>query len=106
MAWPISSKVNPACRHDRMTVKGITYIQYRCPLYYGPRQELLFSPANQAKFSQQKGCNYLWRLTVEQICVAYATRIWQAAERQESQRRSARCSSRAAGPMAGLAVCP
>jgi hypothetical protein len=53
----------PMHRHGRMTVKGITYIQYRCPLHYGPRQQLLFCPANEAKFSRQKGCNYLWRLT-------------------------------------------
>lgn len=53
----------PMHRHGRMTVKGITYLQYRCPLHFGPPQELLLCPANHAKFSQQKGCNYLWRLT-------------------------------------------
>lgn len=50
-------------RHGRMTVKGITYLQYRCPLYFGPRQQLLLCPANHPKFSRQKGCNYLQRLT-------------------------------------------
>ncbi len=50
-------------RHGRMTVKGITYIQYRCPLHYGPHPELLLCPANHPKFTQQKGCNYLWRLS-------------------------------------------
>ena len=50
-------------RHGRMTVRGTTYIQYRCPLHYGPGQPLLLCPANHPKFSQQKGCNYLWRLT-------------------------------------------
>lgn len=50
-------------RSGRMTVKGVTYLQFRCPLHYGPRQELLLCPANHPKFTQQKGCNYLWRLT-------------------------------------------
>ena len=50
-------------RHGRMTVKGTTYLQYQCPLHYGPHLELLLCPANHPKFSQQKGCNYLWRLS-------------------------------------------
>jgi Transposase DDE domain len=50
-------------RYGRMTVKGVTYLQFRCPLYYGPRQEMLLCPVNHPKFNQQKGCNYLWRLT-------------------------------------------
>lgn len=54
----------PMHRHGRMTVKGNTYLQYRCPLHFGPRRhELLLCPANHPKFSEQKGCNYLWRLT-------------------------------------------
>jgi len=53
----------PMYRSGRMTVKGITYVQYRCPLHFGPRQEFLLCPANHVKFSQQKGCNYLWRQT-------------------------------------------
>jgi len=32
-------------RHGRMTVKGTTYIQYKCPLHYGPHLELLLCPA-------------------------------------------------------------
>jgi hypothetical protein len=51
------------CRYGRMTVKNVTYLQFRCPLYYGPRQEMLLCPVNHPKFNQQKGCNYLWRLT-------------------------------------------
>jgi hypothetical protein len=50
-------------RHGRMTVKGVTYIQYRCPFFKGPRPELLICPADHPKFTEQKGCNYLWRLT-------------------------------------------
>ena len=53
----------PMYRYGRMTVKGNTYLQYRCPLHYGPRQEQLLCPANHPKFSHQKGCNYLHRLT-------------------------------------------
>jgi hypothetical protein len=53
----------PRHRHGRMTVKAITYLQYRCPLYFGSPQQSLLCPANHPKFSQQKGCNYLWRLT-------------------------------------------
>lgn len=50
-------------RYGRMTVKRSTYIQYRCPLHYGPRQELLLCPVDHPKFNEQKGCNYLWRVT-------------------------------------------
>lgn len=50
-------------RHGRMTVKSITYLQYRCPLYFGSDERLLLCPANHPKFSRQKGCNYLLRLT-------------------------------------------
>jgi hypothetical protein len=54
----------PMHRHGRMTVKSITYIQYRCPFFDGPKPEnLLFCPAAHPKFTQQKGCNYLWRIT-------------------------------------------
>jgi len=53
----------PMHRHGRMTVKGITYLQFRCPLHFGPRQQLLLCPVDHPKFSQQKGCNYLWRLS-------------------------------------------
>jgi hypothetical protein len=50
-------------RYGRMTVKRSTYIQYRCPLHYGPHPELLLCPANHPKFSRQKGCNFLWRVS-------------------------------------------
>jgi hypothetical protein len=54
----------PMYRHGRMTVKGITYIQYRCPFYIGPKPDnLLFCPAAHPKFTKQQGCNYLWRIT-------------------------------------------
>jgi hypothetical protein len=53
----------PMYRHGRMTVKGISYIQYRCPFFDGPKPALLICPAAHPKFTQQKGCNYLWRLT-------------------------------------------
>jgi hypothetical protein len=50
-------------RHGRMTVHGVTYVQYCCPFFRGPRPELLMCPADHPKFTAQKGCNYLWRLT-------------------------------------------
>ena len=50
-------------RHGRMTVKGITYAQYRCPFYEGPKPDLLICPIGHPKFTAQKGCNYLWRIT-------------------------------------------
>lgn len=50
-------------RKGRMTIKGITYVQYRCPFYYGHRPDLLGCPIGHPKFSEQQGCNYNWRLT-------------------------------------------
>ena len=50
-------------RRGKMTVKGVTYIQYSCPFYYGAKPNLLFCPADHPKFTKQKGCNYLWRVT-------------------------------------------
>ncbi|RKY51879.1 MAG: hypothetical protein DRP89_08580 [Candidatus Neomarinimicrobiota bacterium] len=52
-------------RKGKMTVAGITYIQYACPLYWSKkiRQRYLLCPANHPKFFSQKGCNYLIRLT-------------------------------------------
>jgi len=52
-------------RKGKMTVAGITYIQYACPLYWSKKiqQRYLFCPANHPKFFSQKGCNYLIRLT-------------------------------------------
>jgi hypothetical protein len=53
----------PMHRHGRMTVKAITYVQYRCPFHEGPKPELLVCPSGHPKFTAQKGCNYLWRVT-------------------------------------------
>ena len=54
----------PMHRRGRMTVKGVTYIQFSCPFYYGRHKpDLLLCPAGHPKFTQQKGCNYLWRIT-------------------------------------------
>jgi len=50
-------------RRGQMRVKGITYIQYSCPFYYGPHPGLLMCPADHPKLTRQKGCNYLWRIT-------------------------------------------
>jgi hypothetical protein len=50
-------------RHGKMTSKGITYIQYRCPFFEGPRPQELMCPADHPKFTSQQGCNYLWRQT-------------------------------------------
>ena len=47
-----------------MTVKGVTYIQFSCPFYYGRNKpDLLLCPVGHPKFTKQKGCNYLWRIT-------------------------------------------
>jgi len=53
----------PMNRKGRMTVHGITYVQYCCPFYYGHKPDLLMCPAAHPKFTSQRGCNYLWRLT-------------------------------------------
>lgn len=52
-------------RKGKMTVKGKTYLQYCCPLYYGKKYQGLYliCPAGHPKFFSQKGCNYLMRLT-------------------------------------------
>jgi len=52
-------------RKGKMTVRGITYLQYTCPLHWSKRirQRYLLCPANHPKFFKQKGCNYLIRLT-------------------------------------------
>jgi len=52
-------------RKGKMTVKGKTYLQYCCPLYYGKKYQGLYliCPAGHPKFFTQKGCNYLMRLT-------------------------------------------
>lgn len=55
----------PMLHKGRMTVKGITYIQYVCPLHYSKkeRQKHLFCPALHPKYTEQKGCNALIRIT-------------------------------------------
>ena len=50
-------------RRGKMTVKGVTYVQYSCPFYYGQHPGILLCPADHPKFTKQKGCNYLWRRT-------------------------------------------
>ena len=52
-------------RKGKMTVKGITYLQYNCPLHWGKkyRGQYLLCPAGHPKYFNQKGCNYLMRLT-------------------------------------------
>jgi hypothetical protein len=54
------------CRKGKMTVKrtGITYVQYCCPIHFGhQRQGHLVCPAGHPKFTGQKGCNALIRLS-------------------------------------------
>ncbi|NCC62399.1 MAG: DDE transposase [Verrucomicrobiae bacterium] len=64
-------------RHGRMTVKGITYVQYRCPFFQGPKPDLLFCPADHPKFTHQQGCNYLWRITDNiRDQIPYGTKIF------------------------------
>jgi hypothetical protein len=55
----------PMVFKGHMTVNGITYIQYRCPLYYSKRcrERHLFCPAEHPKYIEQKGCNALIRQT-------------------------------------------
>jgi len=55
----------PMLHKGRMTSKGITYIQYVCPLHYSikERQRYLFCPAQHPKYLSQKGCNALLRQT-------------------------------------------
>ncbi|MBU4212321.1 MAG: transposase [Verrucomicrobia bacterium] len=64
-------------RRGRMTVKGITYIQFSCPFFYGQKSDLLLCPAGHPKFTTQKGCNYLWRITNSiRDQIPYATEIF------------------------------
>lgn len=55
----------PMNRKGKMTVKGITYLQYRCPLHWSKDfvGQYLLCPAGHPKFLQQKGCNVLIRMT-------------------------------------------
>lgn len=54
-------------RRGKMTPRrtGITYQQYSCPIYYTrtAQQRFLICPASHPKFFDQKGCNYLLRVT-------------------------------------------
>jgi transposase len=52
-------------RRGKMTVRGRTYLQYSCPLYYEKnlQSRFLACPAFHPKYFQQKGCNYLLRLS-------------------------------------------
>jgi hypothetical protein len=55
----------PMYRKGKMTTKGITYLQYSCPLHWGKefRGQYLLCPAGHPKFLRQKGCNVLIRMT-------------------------------------------
>jgi hypothetical protein len=52
-------------RKGKMTVKGITYLQYRCPLHWSKdlAGQYILCPAGHPKFLKQKGCNVLIRLS-------------------------------------------
>jgi len=52
-------------RKGKMTIKGITYCQYSCPLHWSKEfiGKYLFCPAGHPKYFKQKGCNVLLRLT-------------------------------------------
>ena len=64
-------------RRGRMTVKGITYIQYQCPFYHGKHPGLLMCPVDHPKFTGQKGCNYLQRLTESvRDTIPYGTEVF------------------------------
>jgi len=64
-------------RRGKMTVKGVTYIQYSCPFHYGQHPGMLLCPVDHPKYTKQKGCNYLWRLT-ESIrdTIPYGTNVF------------------------------
>ena len=55
----------PIYRKGKMTTKGITYLQYSCPLHWSKefRGQYLLCPAWHPKFLKQKGCNVLIRMT-------------------------------------------
>ena len=55
----------PMYRKGKMTTKGITYLQYSCPLHWSKAflGQYLLCPAGHPKFLQQKGCNVLIRMT-------------------------------------------
>ncbi len=55
----------PMYRRGKMTIKGITYCQYSCPLHWSKEFQgrYLLCPAGHPKFLMQKGCNVLIRLS-------------------------------------------
>ena len=55
----------PMHRKGKMTTKGITYLQYNCPLHWSKEfnGQYLLCPAGHPKFLEQKGCNVLIRMT-------------------------------------------
>ena len=55
----------PMYRKGKMTIKGITYCQYSCPLHWSKEFQgvYLLCPAGHPKFIKQKGCNVLIRLS-------------------------------------------
>ena len=55
----------PMYRKGKMTVKGIQYCQYSCPLHWCKEfsGRYLLCPAGHPKFSKQKGCNVLIRMS-------------------------------------------
>lgn len=52
-------------KKGKMTSKGITYLQYNCPLHWSKKYSglYLFCPADNSKYTDQKGCNFLLRLS-------------------------------------------
>ena len=55
----------PMHRKGKMTTKGITYLQYSCPLHWSKefKGQYLLCPAGHPKFLKQKGCNVLIRMS-------------------------------------------
>jgi len=55
----------PMHRKGKMTTKGITYLQYNCPLHWSKefKGRYLLCPAGHPKFLKQKGCNVLIRMS-------------------------------------------
>jgi hypothetical protein len=55
----------PMYRKGKMTTKGITYLQYSCPLHWSKEftGQYILCPAGNPKFLKQKGCNVLIRMT-------------------------------------------
>jgi len=76
----------PMYRRGKMTVKGVTYIQYQCPFHFGKRPDLLMCPVDHPKFISQKGCNYLQRISHSvRDTIPYGTHVF----KEHYNRRSA-----------------